>query len=108
MLFGDFTKGSKLTNAGVGENNIDSPFHLTDCLVKTIQIGQFGAVSLNARHVAADCSHGLIELLPAAARDEYIRPLLDEELCCSQPYPLSPAGDDCNFSLQLAHSHFSF
>src|ERR1700682_1939237 len=36
MLFGDSIKGNKFTNAGVGENNIDSPLHLTDRLVETI------------------------------------------------------------------------
>ena len=45
MFFGDFTKGNKFTNAGVGENNVDSPLHLTDCLVETIQVGQFCDVS---------------------------------------------------------------
>src|SRR5579862_8611269 len=56
MLFGDFTEGNKFTNAGVGENNIDSPFHVTDSLVETIQVGQFGDVSLKP-----------ITLLPIAA-----------------------------------------
>ena len=42
MLFGDFTEGNKFTNAGVGENNIDSHLHIADCLVETIKIGQFG------------------------------------------------------------------
>src|SRR5260221_9893898 len=81
MLFGHFTEGNKFPNAGVGENDIDSPIRLTDCLVKTIQIGQFGDVPLNAVHVHADCLNGLVELFLAAARDENICPLLDEELC---------------------------
>ena len=38
MLFGDGPKGNKFANAGVGENNIDSPLHLSDCLVKTIEV----------------------------------------------------------------------
>src|SRR5229473_1760836 len=85
MLFGDFTEGNKFTSAGVGENNIDSPLRLTDCLVETIQVGQFCDVPLNARHVAADCRHGLVELLLASARDEDICPLFDEKFCSSQP-----------------------
>src|ERR1700738_4807902 len=107
MLFGDITEGNKFTNAGIGENNIDSPLHLTGCLVETIQVGQFCDVPLNARHVAADCRHGLIEFLMAAARDEDICTLFGAELRRSEPYSLGPAGDDCNFSLQLAHGHFS-
>src|SRR6266478_4013316 len=83
MLFGDFTEGNKFTNTRVGENNIDSPLHLADCLVETIQVSQFCDVSLNARHIAADCRHGLIEFLLAAARDEDICTLFDEALSCS-------------------------
>src|SRR5258708_11004279 len=79
MFFGGFTEGNKFPNAGVGENDIDSPLRLTDRLVKTIQVGQFGDVSLNARHVAADCRHGLIEFLLAARHDEDVGTLLDEK-----------------------------
>src|SRR5260221_10165147 len=81
-LFGDFTEGNKFTNSGVGENNIDSPLHLTDCLVDPIQVGQLCDVPLNARHVAADCRHGLIEFLFSAARDEDVCTLFDAELSC--------------------------
>ena len=83
MLFGDFTEGNKFTNARVGENNIYSPLHLADCLVETIKICQFGDVSLNAHHVAADRRHRFVEFLLAAARDEDLCPLFDEELRCS-------------------------
>src|SRR5260370_40182080 len=83
MLFGDFTEGNKFTNSGVGENNIDSPLHLTDCLVEPIQVGQSCDVPLNAGHVTADCRHGFIEFLLAAAPDEDICTLFDEELSCS-------------------------
>src|SRR5260221_2951665 len=93
MLFGDFTEGNKFTNAGVRENNIDSPLHLTDCLIETIKICQFGDVPLNARHVAADCFHGLIEFFLAAARDEDICPLFHEKFCSSQPNPFCPAAE---------------
>src|SRR5882724_5073254 len=58
------------------------PFTL-DGLVKTIKVGQFGNVSLNAGNVAADCLHGLVEFFLAAARDEDIRTLFDKKLCRS-------------------------
>src|SRR5256886_3562316 len=48
-------KGNKFANAGVGENNIDSPLHLRDGLVKTIKVSQVGNVSLNSGNVGADC-----------------------------------------------------
>jgi len=58
MLFGDGPKGNKFANTGVRENNIDSPLSLSDGLVKTIKVSQFGNVSLNAGNVGADCLYG--------------------------------------------------
>src|SRR6202162_6166517 len=81
MLFGDFTERNKFTDAGVGENSVDFSLDLADCLVETIQVGQFCAVPLNGRHVGSNCRHGLIKCLPAAARDEDICALFDKELC---------------------------
>src|SRR5882724_6846669 len=101
MLFGDGPKGNKFANAGVGENNIDSPLHLRDGLVKTIKVSQLGNVSLNSRNVGADCLHGLVEFLLAAARDEDIGTLFDEKLCRSQSNPFCPAGDDGGLAFEL-------
>ena len=78
MLFSDGTKGNKFANTRVGENNIYSPLLFSDGLVETIQVGQFGNVSLNASNVAADCFNGLTEFLISAAGDEDIRTLLGE------------------------------
>src|SRR6267143_449326 len=101
MLFGDGRKGNKFGNAGVGENNIDSLLHLGDGLVQTIKVSQLGNVSLNSRNVGADCLHGLVEFLLAAACDEDIGALFDEPLCSSQPNPLCPAGDDGGLASEL-------
>src|SRR5689334_15186730 len=101
MLFGDGPKGNKFANTGVGENNIDSPLHLSDGLVKTIKVGQFGNVSLNARNVRADRLQGLVEFLLAAARDEDIGTLFDEEFSSSQPNPFCPASDDRRLACEL-------
>src|SRR6266851_7138732 len=78
MLFGDGPKGNKFANAGVGENNVDSSLRLSDGLVKTVEVGQFGNVSLHPRNVAADCLYGLVEFLLATARNEDIRALFGE------------------------------
>src|SRR4029077_5358215 len=101
MLFGDGPKGNKFANAGVGENNIDSPLHLSDGLVETIEVGQFGNVSLNTRNVAADCLHSLVEFLLATACDENIRTLLGEELGRGQPNPFGAAGDESDLVFKL-------
>src|SRR5467141_584731 len=101
MLFGDGPKGNKFANAGVGENNIDSLLHIRDGLVKTIKISQLGNVSLNSRNVTADCLHGLVEFLLAAARDEDIGALFDEKFCRGQPNPFCSAGDDSDLAFEL-------
>jgi hypothetical protein len=46
MFFGNGPEGNKFANAGVGENNIDSPLYLRDGLVETIKVAQFGNVIL--------------------------------------------------------------
>src|SRR5712671_2282850 len=102
MRFGDTSQGSKFSNPGVSENDIDSPLRL-DGLIESVKVGQFGNVALNAGNVAADCLDGLIKFLLATARDEDVGPLSDEEFCRSKPYARRTAGDDCRFSFQLAH-----
>src|ERR1700731_2340638 len=97
MLLRDLSQGGKFSHAGVGENHIDSPLRL-DGFVETVQVGQFGNVPLNASDVISDCLHGLVEFLLTTARDEYIGPFLDEELCCSQTYPRCATGNDRHFS----------
>src|SRR6266852_2284366 len=101
MLFGDGPKGNKFANAGVGENNIDSPLHPRDGLVKTIEVSQLGNVSLNSRNVGADCLNSLVEFLLAAARDEDIGTLFDEKFSSSQPNPFCSAGDDGGLAFEL-------
>src|SRR5258708_40157916 len=100
MLLRDLSQGSKFSNAGVGENDIDSSLRL-DGLVETIEVGQSGNVSLNTSDVAADRLHGRVELFLTTARDEDVGTLSYEELCRSQSYPACATGDDCYFSLKL-------
>ncbi len=80
MLLGDGPKGNKFANAGVGENNIDSPLQLSDGLVKTIKVSQVGNVPLNSRNVGADYLRGFVEFLLPSACDKDIGSLLDEKL----------------------------
>src|SRR6266849_566649 len=94
MLFGDGPKGNKFANARVGKNNIELPRHLGNGLVKTVKVGEFGDVTLNARDIAADCLHGLVEFFLAAARDEDISTLFDEKFCRSEPNSFCASRDD--------------
>src|ERR1700720_1147387 len=101
MLFGDSPQGNKFANAGVGENNIDCPLHVSDGLVKTIEVGQFGNVALNSINVGTDCLHGLVKFLRATARDEDIGALFDEKLRRRKSNPFWPAGDDGGLAFEL-------
>src|SRR5882724_11375787 len=101
MLFGDGPKRNKFADPSVGENNIDSPLHLRDGLVKTIKVSQSGNVSLNPGNVGADCLHGLVEFLPAAARDEDIGTFFDEKFSSSQPNSFCPTSDDGGLAFEL-------
>src|SRR5216683_5042437 len=107
MLFGDCPKGNKFANTGVGENDIDSPLHLSDGLVETIKVGQFGNVSLNARNIGANCLRGRVELLLATAGDEDIGTLPHEEFCRSQPNPFCAASDDSDLAFEPWGHFFS-
>src|SRR5689334_7516847 len=100
MLLSDFAERSKFSDAGVSENDIDSTLRL-DSLVKTINVGQFGNVTLNASNIVTDCFHSLVEFLLTTARDEYVGTLVHEELCCGQPYPGCATCNHCHLSLQL-------
>src|SRR5216684_113099 len=101
MLFGDSPKGNKFANTSVGENNVDSPLHLRDGLVKTIKVSQLGNVSLNSGNVGADFLHGVVEFLLAAARDVDVGTLSDEKFCRSQPNAFCAAGDDRDLAFEL-------
>ena len=100
MLLSDFAESSKFSDAGVRENDVKCPFRF-DCLIKTIEIGQSGNVSLNTGDATADRLHGRVELLLTAASNEDICTLSYEELCGSQAYSSCATGDDCYFSLKL-------
>src|SRR5579863_1819385 len=101
MLFGDDPKGNKFANAGVGENNIDPALHFRDCLIQTIKVGQLGDITLNAKSTPADGLDGIVEFFLAAACNEDISTLFDEEFCRSQSNSFCPAGDDGGLAFEL-------
>ena len=57
MIFGDLTKRSKFTGAGIRKNDIEFAFLFLDCRVKFVEIFQFGYVTLNARCVTANLTN---------------------------------------------------
>jgi hypothetical protein len=76
-------QGGKLTEAGIGEDNVDSPPFRPDGFVEPIKVSQLGDVSLDAGYI-------VVKLLLATARDEDIGPLFDEELRRSEAYSCVP------------------
>src|SRR5260370_6576380 len=100
MLLRDLFQGGKFSDAGVGEDDVKLPFCF-DCLIKAVEVCQFGNVSLNASDVSADRLHGRVELFLTAARDEDEGTLSYEELCRRKPHPGCATGNDCYLSLQL-------
>src|ERR1700722_3681100 len=106
MLFSDGSKGDKFSKAGVGENNVDSSLRLGDSLVETIEVGQFGNVSLNATNIGADCLRGRVELLPATSGNENISTLPHEEFCRGQPNPFCAASDDSDLAFEFFRHSF--
>src|SRR5258706_8990149 len=107
MLFGDGPKRNEFANPSVGENDVESPLHLSDGLVETIKVGQRGNVASNTRNIAPDCFDGLVEFLLTTTRDEDIGALSDEELCRSQSNPFCSAGDDGDLAFELLGHYFS-
>src|ERR1700730_7058416 len=101
MLFGNCAKGNEFAHAGISENNVDSPLHLGDGLVKTIKVGQLGHVSPNSRDVGADRLHCLVEVLLATARYVDMGSLFDEKFCRGEPNPFCSAGDDGGLAFEL-------
>src|ERR1700722_3151504 len=78
MFFGDVAEWDEFADAGVGEDNIDSPLHFANCHVEKVKIGHFGDVALNTGRIGPNCLHGLVELLLAAPCDENISAFIDE------------------------------
>ena len=99
MFLGDAAQGGKLSEACIGEDNVDSPPLRLDGFVEPIKVSQLGDVSLDAGYVVPNGFHRLIKLLLATACDEYVGPRFDEELRRSEAYSCGATSNDCHFSL---------
>src|ERR1700688_766672 len=85
-------------DGGIGDQDIDLPLPLHR-LVESIEVLQFGSVSLNACDAAPDCLHGLVELLPEAAGYEDIGAFIDEPLRRRNAYSRGASGNHGQLSL---------
>src|ERR1700723_200721 len=108
MLLRHGSERNKFPDAGIGENNIDSPLHPGDRLVETIEVRQLGNVPLNSGDVGSDCLDRFVQFLLAAPSDENVSTLFGEKFCRSQPNSLCPAGYDCGLAFEFLGHHVSF
>src|SRR5258707_5990748 len=108
MLLCDVSQRGKFSNAGVGENNIDSPLHLSDGLVETIKVGQSGNVITGRRRKELDEAVKAIGSNVSGVQGEYIRTLPGEQLRRSQPDSFGAACDESDLVFKLLwHCFFS-
>src|SRR5580693_8017187 len=99
MFLGDAAQGGKLTEASVGEDNVDSPSLRLDGFIEPIKVNQLGDVSLDPGHIATNGFHRRVKLLLTTARDEDVGPFFDEELRRGEPYSRGATSNDRHFSL---------
>src|ERR1700736_4998676 len=92
MLLREACQGSEFARAGISDQDIDLPLCLHG-LVEAIEVLQFGDVSSNSCHVAADRLNGFVEFLLAAARYGDVGALIDEPLRRGEAYSRGAAGD---------------
>src|SRR6202035_5786885 len=107
MLLREACQGSEFARAGIGDQDIDLSLCLHG-LVEAIEVLQFGDVSPNSCHVAADRLDRFVEFLLAATRYEDVGALIDEALRRGETYSRGASGNHGHLSLQLAHSRHSF
>src|SRR5579859_6370812 len=99
MHLGDLAKTLMFDKAGAGDEHVDPALVLGDFGIKTVEVGEIGDVALDSRHIAADFAHRLVEFLLAAAENEHMGALFDEELRRGKADSTIAAGDDGHFSL---------
>src|ERR1700681_3151432 len=99
MFLGDAAQGGKLTEAGICEDNVDSPPFRLDGFIEPIKVNQLGDVSLDAGDIVPNGSHRLVKLLLATARDEDVGPFFDEVLRRGEAYSRCATSNDRHFSL---------
>src|ERR1700730_223602 len=107
MLLREACQWSEFAGAGISDQDVNLPLCLHG-LVEAIEVLQFGDISPNSCHVAADRLDGLVEFLLAATRYEDVGALIDEPLRCGETYSRGASGNHAHHSLQLAHSRHSF
>jgi hypothetical protein len=92
---------SKIDHSGVSENDVNSSLRL-DGLVKTIEIGRFGNVSLNASDVVSDFLYSFVEFLLATACDNTKAPSRTKSFAVANPMPEVPPVMTATFPANFA------
>src|SRR6185312_13326421 len=100
---GDLAERGGLAPARAGPQHVDAAPLPLDGVVQAVKVVQVGGVALDAGDVAADLLHGLVQGVLAAAGDEDVRSLLDEQLRAGQRHAGGAAGDDRYLAVKLSH-----
>src|ERR1700677_1765587 len=98
MRLGEARQWSELADAGIGDQDIDLSLR-PDNLIESIEVLQFGDVSLNSQDVAADRLGGRFQFLLPAACYEDVGTFIDKGFCRRQPYSCGAAGHHGDLAL---------
>src|SRR5664279_2616968 len=101
MILGNLAKGCKLAGAGIRKDDVERAFLRLHRRIKLVDVRRFRYVALDARHVTADLVHRCIQFAFPAARDEYMRTVVDEPLCRGEPDPAAASGNHCDLPCEL-------
>jgi hypothetical protein len=102
-LLGYLAEGGIFRNTGIGEHNIELALLAFDLREQAIEIAKVRHVSLHAGYVSSDLLDRRGQLSIAASRDEDVRAFLHKLLRRRKADAAIAAGDECNFSFELAH-----
>jgi hypothetical protein len=103
VVLGELAERGGLAHAGAGPQHVEAAHLPLDGVVQAVQVVQVGGVALDAGDVAADLLHGLVQGVPAAAGDEDVRSLVDEQLRAGQRHAGGAACDERYLAVKLSH-----
>ena len=101
MFLLNLSQRSELTDAGIGEEDVEFALLLADGLINLVDIPQARDISLDTGCRLADLANRLVEFFLAASRDIYRGAALCEEFGCRQSDSAAPSCHQGDFSVKL-------
>ena len=103
MFLRDRSELQELTSASIGKQYINLRMLLLDRIVKPVDIGEIGRVTLHAGHIATNCLYSGIERFLPATRNEYGGSLCCKCFCGREADAACAACYHYNFVFKLVH-----